>query len=144
MQEKTEAIAMDIGSTIDRWLSPVEKNAGLIGAGLSALFNLQNGSLTNNVGLLMQGKIHFPNISEFTQLFSDPNFMTPAAAALVGYILKGSTNNATLKKVGGIAQGLGTGYAAVEALLYAIYSVTHSNPTGNGSSRSGGSSGYGY
>lgn len=132
---------MDIEDSISKLLSPVETHSGLIGAGLGALYSYKNSNSMDSVNRLLNGEIHFPDIKEFLgTLLSDPSLVAAAVVAVGGWLVKEGTNNPTVKKIAGIAQGGGTGYAAVLLAMQALYSMTHSDPpSSDNSSQSSGS-----
>lgn len=135
---------MDEGS-ISKLLNPIEKHSSLIGAGLAALYEYKNGTITDLMDRFLSGQVHFPDLKEMQGLIGDPAFMGPAVIGIAGYFLKDATSNATLKKVAGIAQGGGLGYAAVIATAYLLSSMVHSDsgPSGNAASSDlSGSRGY--
>jgi hypothetical protein len=130
---------MDIEGSISKLLTPVEKHSALIGAGLGTLWFWKNGNISDDIERLMSGQVHFPDFKEILAVMNDPAFIASAAVGIGGWLLKDATSNATLKKVAGIAQGGGLGYAATFLAFYTLYSMTHSQAPSSG--RSGNSPG---
>ncbi len=143
LQARKEAVKMDIEGGISKLLNPVEKHAGLIGAGLAAFQKYQDGTIPYIADSLVRGRVHFPDLHE-AQMFiqQEPNLIPAALVAMAGWALKDATSNSTLKKLAGAAQNGGTAYAAVVLGMALLSSMTQSDSgTGNGGSDLSGSRG---
>lgn len=117
---------MNLESTINKILNPVEKNATLLGAVLAVLPGISE--ISDSVTQIMQGHIHAPNVSNlFTDLTTDPNMRTAAIAAILGYIGEGATSNRTIQGISTIAKNAGVGYLAAGASVTTLYLMTHAD-----------------
>lgn len=125
LQTRTQkAIDMDIENAANKLLNPIEKNATLIGAGISVL-EYQSGTM-NSITLLLQGQVHAPNIGNMLQgALANSNVKTALMAAVAGYILKG-TGNSTVSRLANILQKAATGYLVTYAVTDTLYYSTHS------------------
>jgi hypothetical protein len=119
---------MDIENTIGKFLNPVEKNAALIGAGVSMLTPGVMDAMKDSVMNLIGGRIHAPefnNIASHLRTYPE-NWMPAVGAAIVGYLLKDSVDNRMIKRIAGITQNAGLGYLAGYAAFELLYFSTHS------------------
>ena len=123
---------MDSENTIGKFLNPVEKNAALIGAGVSMLTPGVMDYMKDSVLNLIGGRIHAPEFNSITDhLRNYPgNWMPALGAAIGGYLLKDSVDNKMIQRVAKIAQNAGLGYLAGYAAFELLYFSTHSpSPT---------------
>ena len=124
---------MDINSTVNKLVSPIEKNATLIGAGLSGLRFYPG--MVDSITKLVSGQGHAPNIQNMiNDAMTVPEVKTAAMALVAGYVLKDATGNSTITKLASAAQKGATGYLAVYAAANILYFITHA---GEGCQNSG-------
>lgn len=142
MQKTQEAIKMNVESTFNKFVTPIERNGTVIGAGAELLsYGVQ--PLADSISRLLTGNAHLPNLGVMVQdlIYLNPRFKTFATAAVAGWALKGSINNSTIKNLASAAQKIGTGGVIAAALTEVLYYSTHqgegSNSLGGGRNSNG-------
>lgn len=122
---------MDIESTINKFIAPVEKHAQLMGAGMAIIRGGTGqgsviGGFSDSIARAMAGGLHAPEWQNILNYLSNDEATKQALmAAIAGYFVK-DLNNPTLKRVGEIAYKAGSGYAMVMAAYALTYFSTHS------------------
>lgn len=140
---------MNVESAFNKILNPVEKHSGLIAAGAFVARPTVIDGIMDSVQRIASGQIHGLEVNNYISFLtksSQSNFIPAIAAAIAGYFLQDATGNSTVKKIGAIAQGFGTAYAAAEAIYGALWYTTHSPVanTSGGQPSNVANGGYGY
>jgi len=117
---------MNIESTLNKVLNPVEKFSSLIGAGAALIPRLD--SIQGEISNAMMGQVHMPNIQNFmSDVSSNPNYKNAAIVALLGYFGKDAINNSSIRKLAEIAEKAGVAYLVAGVAENLAYYSTHSD-----------------
>ena len=111
---------MDITNSIKKLESSGESIGGIVG------FLTENGvdQIVEDFNLIMQGKVHLPNMFGFQPT---PKTTQGIMAALVGWILEEINLHPVLTRIGGFAKTAGGGYAVGSYLAHVLFYATHSS-----------------
>jgi hypothetical protein len=127
--QKTQVINMNLTGKANGLLGAVDKNADLIGAGLTA-WNKKT-QLLNEISLIAGGNFHLPNVQNMIgDLFIDSEFQSGLGLLVGGWLAKSLNINPMVNKIGSIAQKGAQGVIAVVALEKVLGYSTNPNNKG--------------
>ena len=120
---------MQVLGKVNSLLSGVDKNAELIGAGLT-VWNRKD-LLISELQKIVAGNVHMPDLSLLIgNLMVTPEFTSALSLYIGGWIAKGLGVHPLVTKAGSIAQKFGKGAATVIALENTLGYSTNPNPEG--------------